>query len=189
MLPLSPIVFISLGTSAVIVSKDLPLPALIPISKYRERRQHWVLCVDANGLIWMLNVLQPPCSLLQCISSLRVYDPSLSASNVQKHLLLFFMSKTVMWILKYIFTNEKKNPSRLLLKNELGEGDAALNVTSLFWFGVGFFCFVFSFPPSLMKFLKMRWAVVAIETSHWQKLRLQIYSCGSLAKLDAIAEN
>lgn len=136
----------------------------IPIAKYRERRQHWVLCVDANGLIWMLNVLQPPCSLLQCISSLRVYDPSLSASNVQKHLLLFFMSKTVMWILKYIFTNEKKNPSRLFLKNELGEGDAALNLTSLFWFGVGFFCFVFCFPPSLMKFLKMRWAVVAIET-------------------------
>lgn len=40
-----------------------------------------------------------------------------------------------------------------------------------------------------MKFLKIRWVVVAIETWPWQKLRLQIYSCGLLVKLDAITQN
>lgn len=48
------------------------------------------LSVYANELIWMLNALQQQRSLLQCISSLHVYDPSLSDSDVQKHLLLFF---------------------------------------------------------------------------------------------------
>jgi len=37
----------------------------------------------------------------------------------------------------------RKNPSGFLRKSEVGKGDAAFDLTNLFWFGVGFFfCFI-----------------------------------------------
>ena len=155
--------FPNVTCSSISVYKRSPTPSSLSHFQCWERRQRSALRVYANGLIWMLNALQQPCSLLQCISSLHVYDPSLFDSGVEKHLLgFFFLSKTMMWILQNTFTNEKKS-KWIFAKKWGGERRCCIwfDKSFLIWGGI---FFLFHFPRLLMKFLKMRWVVVAIET-------------------------
>lgn len=141
-------------------------------------------CMHCNSHVHSSMHLQSAC----------LWSLSLSDLDGQKNCCLFRAFLFVLFRLRQWVEFNKTSLQTIrksghFLKKEVGEGDAVLNLTNLFWFRLFLLLLLFHSPPLLMKFLKMRWAVVAIETWCWQKWRLQIYSHSLLVKLDAITWN